>query len=130
MDIQIEHAPAIGHVWIAEQLVQETLQGLVGWVVASFTLQATNNACRHQFPIFDEGPQPLGLEYQADSIVRRPRIAAGEQSQKALRAGIHPQGIPMSIEGEYGIGLQLRHEKLHGTARGFQFWRLETSVRI
>src|SRR5262245_30512236 len=89
-----------------------------------------NNARRDQFPIFDERPQPLRLEYEANSIVRRSRIAAGKQAKKALCASIHLQGVPVLIQDEYGIGLKLRHEKLHGTARCCQFWCIETSVTI
>jgi len=49
--------------------------------------------------------------------MRRPRIAAGEEGKKALCVRIHPQRVPMPVQDEYGIGLKLRHEKLHGTAR-------------
>ncbi len=49
--------------------------------------------------------------------MRRYRIAAGEESKKALCASIHPQSVPISVHDEYGIRLKLRHEKLHGTAR-------------
>src|SRR5258708_2722664 len=76
--IQIEHAPAARHVWIAEQLLEETLHRLVRGVVCSFAMHPPNDTCGDTLPVFDKGPQSLGMEYKADSVVRSPRIAAGK----------------------------------------------------
>src|SRR5438046_1586719 len=89
-----------------------------------------DDVCGDQFPILDEGPQPLGIEYKADSVVRRPRIAAGKESKKALCPSIHLQGVPMPIQNEDGIRFKLRDEKLHGAARRLEFWCIEISVTI
>ena len=58
--IQIEHAPAARHVWIAESFLEETLQHLARRVVCNFTMPASNDTCGNHFPIFDKGPQPMG----------------------------------------------------------------------
>src|SRR5579862_2576986 len=82
-------------------------------------MQPPDNACGDHFPIFDEGAQALRLEYKTDSIMRRPRIAARKERKKTLCARIHPQGVPMPVQYDYGIGLKLRHEKLDCAARRF-----------
>ena len=91
-----------------------------------------NNGCGNHFPVFDKGPQSLGLKYEADAIVRRPGLAAGEQlqAQKAPGAGIHLQSIPMPVEHEDGIRLELRHEQLNGIARGRELRRIEACMTI
>src|SRR6202042_2417 len=95
--IEIEHAPAVRDVGVAEQLLQETLHRVVRWVVCSFTMHPPKDACRNTLPVFDKGPQSLGMEYKAGSVVRGDRIAAGEESKKALCASIHPQRVPISV---------------------------------
>src|SRR5215471_5827545 len=93
-------------------------------------MHASNDTCGNHFPIFDEGPQPLGMECKARSVERRYRIAAGEEGQKALCAGIHPQDVPISVEHEYGIRLKLCYEKLDRLACSLQFRRGESGITI
>lgn len=50
----------------------------------------------------------MGMEYKANSVIRRPGIAAREEAQKALCAGIHPHGVPIAVQDEHGIRLQLQ----------------------
>jgi len=82
--IRIEYAPAARHARIAEQLFKETLQRLVRRVVCNFAVHPPNDVCGDRVPVFDKGPQPLRMKYQAGSVQWRRRIAAGEEGKKAL----------------------------------------------
>src|SRR5215472_10728191 len=93
-------------------------------------MHASNDACGNHFPIFDKGPQPLGMECKARSIERRYRIAAGEEGQKLLCAGIHSQDVPIPVEHEYGTRLKLRDEKIDRLACSLQFRGVESGVTI
>src|SRR5437879_6187421 len=93
-------------------------------------MHSLNDSCCDALPVFDKWTQPVRVKYETDSIARGYRIAPRKESKKALCTRINLQHVPISVHDKHGIGLKLRHEKLHRVARRACVLSVDTAVRI